>query len=404
MEEEKKLKPATRTYFDAIGTIEFKQGDFVPNQKGKNNPNYIYSRLAFFLKNNEQKIRISLMGGFTPETKIYCFNDNKESMVINFKDRDNETLIKQVSTLNLLQVGLNKVETPKINKETQEIVMKDGKPEMIRVWNYQNFLTDYDLINFLGQNIKSDMRVRITGEIIFNMYEGKLQKNYKINRIYFLTEEEYEDRFNLKVDVLIDKNSLNDSDVVIQGDNENKVKINAMVYHQVNKNKREVLPLELFYVFIEEDKEKANKLIKKLFEIKDETIRKISLECHIFNGKIYNSLSSEELDFEISDEVQELIDAGFMDKEEVIKNLTPKYSEVKFVDEIHFDKPILIKKDGVGILAIDDELYTRDDLKNLEILDDKKAKSKLKETNSVSNVDDEDTTLDDFLDDDDLPF
>ena len=402
MAEELKLKQPTRTYFDAVGEIEFKQENFFPNQTGKNNPNYTYSRLSFYLKNNDQKIRISLMGGFTPQTKIYAMNDKKESMTIDFGDRDNEEIIKQVSSLSLFQVGLNKVDIPKTkmneDKNELEVILKaDGTPEMIKVWNFQNFLTEYDLINFLGQNIKNGQMVRITGEISYNIYEEKLQKNYKINKIYILTEEDtFEDRFNLKVETLVDKDSLNESEPIIQGDNECKIKINTKVFNQINKNERSIIPLDIFYVYKENEKETVHRIINKIFKVSGDTIRKVVLECSLFNGKVYSSLS-EDAEIELSDEVQELIELGYCTREEALKKANPKgYSEVQFVDEIRFEKPFFIKKDGIISLSIDDDFYDKSDLINLKIVsDEKKGSNKISTNNLEENFD---------IDDDFLPF
>lgn len=373
MPEERKLKKPTRTYFDAVGTIEFKQEDYFPNQIGKNNPNYTYSRLMFYLKHNEQKTRINLIGGFTPETKIYCLNDTNETIIINFADRGNEELIKQVSTINLFQIGLGKIDVPKVDRLTNEVIMKNGQPEMVKIWNYQNYLAEYDLINFLGQNISNGMRVRIIGEITYDMYADQVQKNYKINKIYFLTEDEkFDDRFTLRVETLIDKNSLDKAEPIVQGDNEYKIKINSKIFHQVNKNKRKIIPLDIFYVYKEEDKDKVNRLIKKLFKIENNTIRKLTVECSLFSGRVYNQPTSDQLTTEITPELQDLIDSGYYTKEEILRKANPgEYSETKFVEEIRFEKPSLIKKDGVISLSIDDEFYVLDDLINLEITKDR---------------------------------
>ena len=80
-----------------------------------------------------------------------------------------------------------------------------------------------------------------------------------------------------------------------------------------------------------------------------------------------------------------------------MKKANPKgYSEVQFVDEIRFEKPFFIKKDGIISLSIDDDFYDKSDLINLKIVsDEKKGSNNISTNNLEENFD---------IDDDFLPF
>lgn len=410
MSEEKTLKKPTRVYFEAVGTVEFKQEDYFPNATGKNNPNYTYSRLVFYLNQNEQKTRIGLMGGFSPNTKIYCMGkENNESIVVDFESRGNENIIEKVSELNLFRIGMNRKEVPKtkineITNETEVVVNSDGTPVMTSVWNYRDFLSEFDFVTYLGTYLTNGSRVKINGEITFNMYDGKLQKNFKINRILFLTEDDKEkehDRFTLKLETLVDKDSLEEAEPVIQNDNTKKVKIKTKIFHQVNKNKREIIPLDIYYTYHEED-EKIEKLkIDKFFKVSGNTIRKIGLNCTLFSGKVYNN-DMKDSDLQLSPEVQEMIDLGITSLEEIRKNVK-SFSNVKFVEEILFNNVIFSTKENEIIMNIDDNFYTLEDLQNLEIEEEinKKSNKNDKMTEYSDLLDEED---EEEIDDDDLPF
>lgn len=399
------LKKPTRTYFTAIGNVEFKKEDFFPNQKGKNNPNYEYSRMVFYLNQNDQRTKINLIGGYSPNTKIYCIDKDGESMVVEFKDRGNETILEKVSTLNLFRVGVGKKEVPKtklneITNETEVVLKSDGTPEMISVWDYQDFLSEYDFINYLGQYLKNGQRVEIQGEITFSLYEGKLQKNFKMSKICLLKEDDKrEDKFNLRVETLIDKNSLSEAEPIIQNDNTKKIKIKTNVFHQVNKNKREIIPLDIYYIYSEENEKKANTKINRLFKVSGNTIRKIGLECTLFSGKVY-SQDMTDSDVKLSPELQEMIDLEVITLDEV-KQSVKSFSNVKFVEEILFNSVNCIKKEDKIEMDIDDTFYNENDLKNLEIIDENKKQTNKNDNKSVT----ENNLLDDEeIDDDDLPF
>lgn len=398
------LKKPTRTYFTAIGNVEFKKEDFFPNQKGKNNSNYEYSRMVFYLNQNDQRTRINLIGGYSPNTKIYCIDKDGESIVVEFKDRGNETILEKVSTLNLFRVGVGKKEVPKtelnkITNETEVVLKSDGTPEMISVWDYQDFLSEYDFINYLGQYLKNGQRVEIQGEITFNLYEDKLQKNFKMNKICFLTEEDKrEDKFHLRVETLIDKNSLSEAEPIIQNDNTKKVKIKTNIFHQVNKNKREIIPLDIYYTYSEEDENLANTRIDRLFKVSGNTIRKIGLECTLFSGKVY-SQDMKDSDVKLNPELQEMIDLGVITLDEV-KQSVKSFSNVKFVEEILFNNVHCIRVEDEILADIDDTFYDENDLKNLEIIDENKKQTNKNDNKSVT----ENNLLDDEEVDDDLPF
>lgn len=402
------LKRGQRGNFEFIGNIEFNKEDFSRDRKSAKNPDWTYSMLNFYICNGENKIRISLSEGYSSNSKLYKMTkEDNETIIIDFKDRMIPAIMDKVADFSKFRIGIEKTDVP-VRDEDDNIIMENGEPKTYKGWKYVDYISSYDFVNHLGQILteKPNMRVRIKGSVTYSLYDNKVQTKYNINNFYILTEEDkFEDKIYVKQEVLIDKDSL--SEVKPEEiDGIFKAKIKAHTYQYVNKNERALIPLNMYYVFKKEEEDTVKKYLKGLFTIKEDKIRRITLEGTPFTGKVYQSVAVE-LD-NVSDDLKAFLgdDYNIDDvKEQLAKS---HYSSVVYVNEfrLHLVPPIIKNEESGKIeLNMSDNEFTKEDLMNLKIEEKTETKKTTKPKETIIETD-EIADLDDFFSDDDdsLPF
>lgn len=403
------LKRGQRGNFEFIGNIEFNKEDFSRDRKSAKNPDWTYSMLNFYICNGENKIRISLSEGYSSNSKLYKMTkEDNETIIIDFKDRMIPTIMDKVADFSKFRIGIEKTDVT-ARDEDGNIIMENGEPKTYKGWKYVDYISAYDFVNHLGQILteKPNMRVRIKGSVTYSLYDNKVQTKYNINNFYILTEEDkFEDKMYVKQEVLIDKDSLSEAKPE-EIDGIFKAKIKAYTYQYVNKNERALIPFNMYYVFEKVETDKVHKYLKGLFAIKDDRIRRITLEGTPFTGKVYQSVAVE-LD-NVSDDLKAFLgdDYNIDDvKEQLAKS---HYSSVVYVNEfrLHLVPPIIKNEESGKIeLNISDNEFTKEDLMNLKIEEKTETKKTTKPKETMIETD-EIADLDDFFSDDDddsLPF
>lgn len=350
----KEIKQSTKIYFEVVGFITPQDDKISINQKSKKaNSNYVYSRLPLQIKVGEQKHYISIMGGNSPSNKIFAKYIDGDMAEISFENRWDKGICDKIHDMSFYKIGTEKVKALVINE--------NGKEEEKLEWKFNKYLSELDFVNALIEIFKKDMRVRMTGEVILNEYEGKIQKQFKVKRVYILNDNEIPECFKLKVETLVDEHSLDESGVEECGNGQCKSKIKTKIYHRVNANQREIFPMDIYYYTNKEEKDKINKMHNIVFKVPNGKVRKVSLECELYNGKIYKETQTDEMDLE---EKQALIELGLYDE-----NSEFKYADVQYIEEIRLINIRQMKK-GETLLLFDDNLYNKDDLIDDIIPDD----------------------------------
>lgn len=401
----KELKKGQKGIFDFVGNIEFNKEDFTRDRKSAKNSDWTYSMLNFYICNGENKVRISLSEGYSSNSKLYKITkEDNETIVIDFKDRMIPVIVDKVADFSKFRIGIEKTDIP-ARDEDGNVIIENGETKTYKGWKYVDYISAYDFVNHLGQILteKPNMRVRIKGSVTYSLYDNKVQTKYNINNFYILTEEDkIEDKIYVKQEVLIDKDSLSEAKHE-EIDGIFKAKIKAYTYQYVNKNERALIPFNMCYVFEKVEEDKVHKCLKGLFAIKDDRIRRITLEGTPFTGKVYQSVAVE-LD-NVSDDLKAFLgdDYNIDDvKEQLAKS---NYSSVVYVNEfrLHLVPPIIKNEESGKIeLNMSDNEFTKEDLMNLKVeekTETKKTKETIIETDEVAD-------LDDFFsnDDDSLPF
>lgn len=354
MNETKTVKNQTNGSFELVGFATILDDTFKKNLVGKNNANWIYSRLNMKLEDitNDKTMYINIQDGFdkVKGKTIYANDKDNQQLKINFADRTNPELLKLVNDYSFASIG---------------IIPKEKEKEI----TYINYLTIYDVIEHLSKILQIGQRfkVKLKGKTKYSLYNGKINKEFDLKKVYILPEDdETPCHFKFEQNFLINKESL----VMDKFEEEGEATINAKLY-QTKKNKiteeKEAFTLDIPMVLrsTPENKESVKKLIDTFFTITDDTVRKMNMEGTFNVGYVGGNVTEED----IPAELQQMIDLGCYTLEDVMKKLNKKNQ----VDELQLLRPVIISdEDGIRIDK-DDTTYTKEDLEDAKSLNDLEA-------------------------------
>lgn len=337
-------KQQTLGTFEARGIITVTPDTFQTDLKGKNNTNWNYSRINMKMEDGKGGVfYLTASDGFdlVKGRTIYAnIKDSEGQMQIQFADRHNETILSQVDERSLIRIALRKVKN------------SDGK----MVWEYHNFLALYDAINFLKDRLQTGMKLYVRGRTRYSTYNDYLNKDYEIQAIYLLPEDENTELgFKFSQNVLLTSDSVDDS----KFEDELVANVKAKLYLKKKKDMYEVVTLPLVIRATEETKENVRKMIDKFFKVDDDKVRRIRVEGKYNTGYIASQITEDDL----PEEALELIELGLYNKEEVMK----MYAQKTKVDEMVITRPVIIKDKNTNKPKVDysDDEYTLEDLINL---------------------------------------
>lgn len=360
------IKAPTRMYFNAVGRINYKVEDFISEKSSQNNPNYKYCRLTLYLNVNNSKHRISLIGGFYPTTQLYALKkETGETFTVSFPDRFDKNILANIDEKSFKKILIN----------------EDDKTEHL-------FLSDFDFIREIPKLIPNKSQIFISGEISFNEYEGKLQKNFKINNIKLLGldgDELKTEYFKLNYSVLLDENSFDGEFIENEGDIE--LKLSTYFYQKSGKDSVNVYKLPIYFKpdkIADVDAFKKNCL--NMFNAGKGQVRKMHFSGSLYNGK--EMANVEEL--EVDEELKNLYESGFISEAEYNRTA---FGEVKYLEKIYANT-ILFNSETKGAKK-DDTMYTIEDLKSIPKKDKKPKEKKVEQKVEVEDF---------SIDDEDLPF
>jgi hypothetical protein len=284
--------------FDVTGLVKGLGADsIVLDSKGKNNVNWIMNVLNVRLDDGHGgSFFMNVRDGYdaVKGKVIYSKTKDGKNIEIPFADRMNETILEQIDESKTLRVGYAITE-----------LEKDGKK--YNGWLYKNFLTEYDLVRYLKDVLENDMKVTFSGNVQYSTYNGDVQQNYSIQRVYIepkvLPEgwEAKELSFNFKQTFLVDADSIDDSQFEEIGvanvkayiytlenkrDSNNKiVKVKNDEGKLVNVKIPKVFPIQYVIRASEEKKDLTRRVIDAYLKVEGDTVRKIT-----FLGKYVQGL------------------------------------------------------------------------------------------------------------------
>lgn len=358
MANERQIK-TTNGYFDVVGEIIIDAKTFTLGQPGKNNQNWIQNIFNPKIEaDNGKSMYMRLSSGYdaVKGKTIYARSKSETNLEVAFGDRMNENIVSLVDEKSFIRVGVNK-----------ELVKDEATGKEYKQWVYKNFLDTFDVVAFLQQimPLASKQKVRMTGAIRFSTYNGEVQRNYELQSIYLLNGNEDEDKemqpkLEFTQNVLLTKGC-----VVDELDKENGVAtVNALVMIKEKKEFKTV-PLKLLMKPQDEKtRETYKKLIPRFFEVPEDKVRKINLECIFEVGYVAGNVSEEDL----PQEAKELLDMGLYSMEEVMK----MYAVRQRVDNLLIRRPKMKIVDGKPSVEMNDNEYLPSDLvgKGAEVIEE----------------------------------
>lgn len=351
MANENNQKKQTLGSFNITGYITVDDKTFEMNKAGKNNKNWIMNVFNPKVEDKEGKsMYMRFMDGFdkVKGKRIFARTKDNSNIEISFADRDKEALLEQLDDFSFVKVGLGK-----------EKVKDEETGKEYERWNFRKFITSYDAIALLKEvlEIGKTYKVRMIGNQKFNLFNGNMNRNYDLQTIYILPEDDTSEcDFGFKHNILLDSESVNMDKWAEEG----IANIKAKVYQKKNKNEYEVLEVPFVIRANEDNKEKYENVIKKHLLVEDEgVIRRINI-AGIYNcGYISGKVEEEDL----PEEIKEMIKDGIYTKEQIL-NMNSKKERV---DELVIRKPVIRRIDGILKVDKSNDEFKPEDLENLVV-------------------------------------
>lgn len=357
----KQLK-TTVGYFDVVGDVVIDAKTITLNQPGKNNPNWIQNIFNPKIEANDGKSMFMRFSGGYDAVKgktIYATNTSDGQMEIPFADRNNPNLLTAVKENSFIRVGISK-----------EMKKDEATGKEYKVWVYKNFLDMFDVVQFLQQAlpITSKQKLHIKGKIKFSTYNGEVQRNYDVQTIYLLNGNEDEGKemqpkLEFTQTVLLKAGCADVSKLQEEG----LATINTLILVK-EKKEYKTIPVK-FLMKAKDEKQKGTytKLIESYFNVPEDKVRKMSLQCLFEVGYVAGNITEAEL----PDEAKELIELEVYSLEEVMK----MYANKERVDNLLIKRPVMKVVNEKLVVEMSDEEYTLEDLegKSADVMEEEQV-------------------------------
>ena len=308
--------------FNLIGKARVSDFTFkIDVPSGKEDSDWVYNQLNLGVDCGESgTIYADLMSGYGTERENKVFvhgkkeNDNGNEVddfdnkfTIDWDDRLDEDNFDSIGDMCFITVGIE----------------KDDKNNTI----YKKFLTGYDAIQYISENLENETVVNVKGNLKYQTYNDQVSVKKEITSIALskATEDKFKASFTQTI--------LLESDAIGKPDKETRtIPITGLVIdfvkeHQGNKIYRTVkgekkegtnLPLaKVFEIEVGEDTNKTTLLLKQ-FKAKAKKVTELTVDGIFTKGSLASVEVGEE---DIPDDIKELIELGIIDKDEVIGKL-----------------------------------------------------------------------------------
>jgi hypothetical protein len=342
--------------FTLIGAAVVKDYTFKIDEHS-NKSDWIYNLMNLNVDCGDRhgKISCELMGGYSlgRENIIYVHGKNEDGSddfenqyTIDWDDRFDEEYVKDIGRTCFINIG--------IERDTKENIV------------INRFLTPYDAISYLSENLKDGMEIKVRGQLKYSMYQGAVQVRKEVNSIYLAGEKDKKSAVFTQT-VLLDKYSIE------KPDKEKGVfPINGYVlekFKEFNGNdlteggkvkggKYVPLRKNFEYEYDLSDPERVKKAIDKVFKVKKD-VNQITFEGIFVEG----GATVQATEADLTDDIKELVELGYYTLEEALakcsenggkeRRMLLKKPTIKLVGDEGSKVPQIQKFEGV---------YTDDDL------------------------------------------
>jgi hypothetical protein len=376
--------------FNLVGKA--KVGDFtfkLDVESNKEDSDWIYNQMNLGVDCGESGvIYADMMGGYGSEREnvVYVHGKKKKdngkdtddfdkSFTIDWDDRLDEDNFKEIGDLCFITVGLE----------------KDEKGSTV----YKKFLTQYDAIQYINDNLEEGTLVNVKGSLKYQIYNENISVKKEINSVVLskATEDKFKATFTQTI--------LVESDAIGKPDKETMtIPVTASVvdfvkeyqeqkiYRLVKGKKKEGMNLPLrkvFEIVIGEDKNKTTTFLKQ-FKAKSKKVTEVTVEGIFTKG----SLNTEEVsESDIPEDIKELIELGVIDKDEIL-------GKIAFANGGKKPEKMIITAPNVRIIEVNGnkipsisreaDKYNEDDLNPFLIIEQFGASEKIEDEKDEEEI------------------
>ncbi len=379
-----------KAQFVLIGEAKINDYTYKIDEKSDKS-DWIYNSLNLGILCGEKHgtIYTELMGGYGCEREnvIYVHGKTEDGrddfdnrFEINWEDRNNETILESIGDLCFLTAGLEKDKFGKVV--------------------YKKFLSAYDFINYVKENLTPNTVVNVKGNLKYSIYNGNVQTKKEVNSIV-LSKIDSVDKYkaNFTQTMLLTRDSVGEVDK-----EKSILPIYAKVVDYTNgwNGKTEyngklikcnvTYPKTFEYEIDLENKELVNKIISKVFKVK-KNVTEITFEGDLIEGGAVVTTTIDD----VPDDIKELIAMGIYTEEEAIAKCSVNNGTKK---RMVIRRPLIIMKGDedakVPVIQKFEDKYKEEEL----VFDFMTASDEDEEDEDVNNSresDDDDSASEDSM-------
>ncbi len=281
-----------------------------------------------------------LMGGYGAERDnvVYVHGKDKDGkddfddrFTIDWDDRFDEKILESVGDLCFLTVGLEKDKNDKVY--------------------YKKFLTPYDMIAYINENLEKDMVVNVKGNLKYSMYNDNVQVKKEINSIVLSKindPSKYNARFTQTM--LLTKDSVGKADKDI-GILPIYAKVLDYVKEYKGKEVRTNIPYNKMFEYELDlsNPELSKKVIDAIFKVK-KGVTEVTFEGNLIEGGVVITATEDDL----PDDIKALVSIGVFTLDEALakcsvssgreKRMVIRKPLIKMVEDKEGNKTPVIQK------------------------------------------------------------
>ena len=350
--------------FTLVGEAKVNDFTFKMDQTSEKS-DWVWNQISLKVNCGEKHgdIDCELMNGFGSERDniIYVHGKNEDgtddfsnSYTIAWEDRFDESLLEDIGRSCFIRVGLEKTNEDKTY--------------------YKDFLTGYDAIAYMNENLKDGMVIKVDGQLRYSVYNGTIQCRKEISSLVLSSATPDKYRASFVQTMLLDeysctKDSLDKDKSVLTVDAyllEKFKEYNGWDLTDNGKTKGKFVPLRKTFEFAvdlttDTGKKKVSAVLSsdKMFKVKKGTVTQIT-----FEGEFVESGAQKQATLDdVPDDIKELMEMGIYSEEEALARCATNGSREKRMLVL---KPTT-KKVGdddnkTTVLVYTPEKYSSDDL------------------------------------------
>ena len=315
--------------FTLIGKAKVSDKTFTFDKESEKT-DWIYNTMNLIIDCGEKcgDVFCTLMGGYGSEreNKIFVHGKNEDGtddfnakIEVAWEDRFDEDVLETIGDLSLFTVGLEKT----ADKKTY----------------YKKFLSAYDAIKYISENLKDGMVVNVKGNLKYQYYNGNVSVKKEVTSIVLSKVEEEKDFCaKFKQSILIDKDSIG---AVDKSKNVLLIRAKVLEYmatmngYEIQGDKYIPLPKTFEYACDVTNEALLTGIKNKLFSVSRD-VSKVDFEGVFVESGATVKLTEDDL----SDDIKQLIAIGAYTLEEALEDASADGG----VDRrMVLTKPLLVK-------------------------------------------------------------